>query len=663
MDKNHKMMPKVISGALLCTMVAYTTPILAYTKEETVYSKLNGNGESYQTIVSTHLENNQTEKMIKDLSNLFNIKNINGNETFSQEGNAVIWNTNGEDIYYQGESKKSLPVTCKIRYELEGKEISAEELAGKSGKVKIKLSYTNQEKHIVKINGENVTMYTPFVVVAGTYISNDTNRNIKITNGKILNDGSKTVVVGIAMPGMQESLEVDTNKIEIPNTIEISMETTNFELNSIASFITPKIIEKKDLDVLDNFSQIYEKIDTLESSASKIEEGANTLKEGTTTYYQKSEEFNSAMKKIEGGIQSANQNYIKINNGINNLNSSSSQLMQGAQKVNNGAEVIQENLETISTKLGEVKKGSKDLEEGLEKTKLGINKIAEGLDDVNVTDNKEKIKELNTLIVANENTIKQLKEQNTQLKTDDNNTTDTTIKQKIQKQIQMNQTMIGVLTKNVEAEKESLAMLQVADISSLETLKQSVQSVKSGIDSLSEGAKSLTTGTTALEQGTTILAKKSSELTIGATTLYQGTKILKNGTNELESGSTQMKTGLNTISSSTEKLSQADDSLTQGAKTLKEGSMTLADGIHTFNEQGIKTICNYINKDLKNMTTRAEKLLELSEQYNNFSMLQEGEEGSVKFIMLTDEIKKIGEDKKEQAILITDSSKKEDQTK
>ena len=656
MENNNKIMPKVVSGMLLCTMVAYTTPILAYTKDETVYSKLKGNGENYQTIVSTHLENNQTEKVLKDLTDLLNIKNTNGDESFSQEGNTIVWNSNGEDIYYQGESQKSLPVTCKITYELDGKEISAEELAGKSGKVKIKLQYTNQEEHLVNINGKNVKMYTPFVVVAGTLLSNDTNQNINITNGKVLNDGSKTIVVGIAMPGMQESLGVSHSTIEIPDMIEISMDATDFQLNSIASFITPKILEEEDLDGLDKFEELYHKINTLESSSKQLADGANTLKEGTTTYYEKSQEFNHAMQQIEGGVNSANQKYTKINEGIGELNNSSVQLSQGAKKINEGAQAIEENLEVVSEKLGTIKKGSENLEGGIKKTKTGVNQIAEELKNVNATDNSSKIKDLNTLITANENTIKQLKETNAKLESEYNTTSDTTAKETIQKQIQSNKGMIEILNQNVQAEKESLSMLQLTDSSSIETLKQGIESIQDGLDNLATGAKSITTGADTLQKGTDILVEKSSELTTGSTTLYQGTQKLQTGTNTLVAGSSQMKSGLNTISTNTNKLKQADDSLTQGAKTLKEGSITLAEGIQTFNQEGIQTICSYINGDLKNMTTRADKLLELSEEYNHFTMLQEGESGSVKFIMLTDEIKKKEQDKKEQAILNDDSS-------
>ena len=197
---NKKFISKITSGILLCTMVAYGAPVMAYTKDETVYSKLDSDGSSYNTIVNSHLKNNEENEVIKDLTDLLNIKNTNGDETFNLEGSTLLWNTEGKDIYYQGESSKELPVTCTVKYELDGTEISSKDLAGKNGKVKITIEYTNKDAHTININGRNETLYTPFVAVCGTIVDNDKNKNIEITNGKIVDDGSKSVLMGMALP-------------------------------------------------------------------------------------------------------------------------------------------------------------------------------------------------------------------------------------------------------------------------------------------------------------------------------------------------------------------------------------------------------------------------------------------------------------------------------
>ena len=192
----NKVKLKIVAGGLLVSMLTYTSPIFAYTKDETVYSKMNAKGEEYKTTVSTHLENNKNEKILEDLTNLLDIQNTNGDETYEKDGNKLIWQADGKDVYYQGNTKENLPITCEVKYTLDGKEISPEDLAGKSGKVTIEIIYTNHEKHEVQVNGGTHTLYTPFLVLSGTIINNDNNRNVMISNGKVINDGSKTIVVG-----------------------------------------------------------------------------------------------------------------------------------------------------------------------------------------------------------------------------------------------------------------------------------------------------------------------------------------------------------------------------------------------------------------------------------------------------------------------------------
>ena len=135
--KSNKVISKIVASTLLCSMVGYTLPVFAYTKDETVYSKLDSEGKNYKTIVSTHIENSEYADTINDMSDLLNIKNTSGDETYTQDGNKFVWNANKNDIYYQGESEKELPIECEVKYELDGKEVSANEIAGKSGKVKI----------------------------------------------------------------------------------------------------------------------------------------------------------------------------------------------------------------------------------------------------------------------------------------------------------------------------------------------------------------------------------------------------------------------------------------------------------------------------------------------------------------------------------------------
>ena len=307
---NKKSISKVTSAILLGTMLAYTSPVFAFTKEETVYSRLDNSGSNYKTIVSTHIQNTKNSELIEDMTDLLNIKNTNGEETFTQDGSKITWNANKNDIYYEGKSEKELPVECKVKYELDGKEIEANELAGKSGKVKITFQYTNKEERTVIVNGKSVKMYVPFVVITGGIIKNDNAKNVTISSGKVVDDGSKSIIAGIAMPGLQESLGVSKSDIDIPNEIEITMDATNFEMGNMITYVTPKILEENDLSIFNKIDGIYGKVQTLESSMNQIQEGAAALADGTG-------ELANGTNELKTGTSTAYNGASTISNEVN----------------------------------------------------------------------------------------------------------------------------------------------------------------------------------------------------------------------------------------------------------------------------------------------------------------------------------------------------------
>lgn len=482
---NYKNISKIISGVLACTMFLYTTPVLAYTKDETVYTKVDSKGEQYKTIVSTHLKNTENEEILNDISDLIDIENTNGDETFEKDGNSIIWKANSNDIYYQGESSKELPIECNIKYELNGEEIDAKEIAGKEGTINITLTYTNKDEHIVNINGKNEKLYTPFVVVAGTIIKNENNKEVKVTNGKVIDDGTKTIVLGMAFPGLQESLDISKDTIDIPNTIEISMNTTNFEMGNIMNFVTSKVIETDDIDIFNDIEKLYSKVGTLQSSSKQIEEGAKSLKEGTEQYSEKMQEFENAMKQMQNGMSSANLNYTKINEGITNLNTSSKQLNSGAKSVSDGVSQIEKSLNTVNEKMSELLSGSQTIEKGTKELSQGIEEITSKLDKINLTDNSSKIKELETLIKTNESTITSLKNTNTALQNKYDSETDEAIKTSIKAQISGNEAIIKLLQTNIAAEKETISTLQLTDSTAITELKTGLNKLKTGLSNIS----------------------------------------------------------------------------------------------------------------------------------------------------------------------------------
>ena len=219
---NKKIMPKIIASSLVLALgTINAVPVFAYSKDETVYTKVKSNGEGYQTTVTEHIKNTDDLETLNDISELLNITNTNGDEEFSRENNSITWKASGNDIYYKGNTEKELPIESSIKYELDGEEIEAKDLAGKSGKIKITINYTNKEERTVRINGKTEKMYVPFVVATGTMFDNTKIKNVTVTNGKVIDNGNKTLVVALSCPGLIESLgleddvDIDLNKIEI----------------------------------------------------------------------------------------------------------------------------------------------------------------------------------------------------------------------------------------------------------------------------------------------------------------------------------------------------------------------------------------------------------------------------------------------------------------
>lgn len=259
----NKIFKKFIAYTLLICELFQATGVYALTKEENVYVKLNEKGEVKSTSVTEHLFD-YTGNTINDKTILNNIKNINGNEKFNQKGNDLIWETNGSDIYYQGSYSKDLPVSLSVKYYLDGEEKNVNEMLGKKGNIKISLTYKNNAYKIMNINGKNEKIYVPYGIVTSTIISNTDNKNIKVTNGKIIDNGIGSVVMAVSLPGLYETLNV--NDLKDLSNVEITYDTDSFELNSIYSVATTNLFDDINLDSLNVINDINSSIQVLHDS-------------------------------------------------------------------------------------------------------------------------------------------------------------------------------------------------------------------------------------------------------------------------------------------------------------------------------------------------------------------------------------------------------------
>ena len=634
---------KMISGLLAFTVTAYTAiPVLAASKIETVYSNLDSNGKSYKTIVSTQLTNEDKVDKLVDFSSLINIENTNGDETFSKNGNEVVWDSNGNNIYYQGESDKELPVECKITYELNGEEISAEDLKGKSGNVKIKINYINNEKHTVSINGKQITMYTPFIIVAGTKIDNTKNKNIKITNGKTVDNGESTLAVGIAMPGMQENIGISRNKIEIPEEIEISMRTENFEMENIIAVVAVKGIDE---DLTSDLNSMYSQVNELVNASNQLLEGANQIKDGTS-------ELAVGANKLKSGTETAYNGSKQIKNEVEEstrklkndntpaidsktLEAIKAQAMQSATLTAEQKAAISSQAKEGATLTAEQKAAiSEQAKEGATLTTEQKKVIsAQAKEGATITEEqKEKIKaEARKSVTFTEEQREAIIAQAPATLTDE------------EKQL------IVTIAQNTAYKTAEETALAVAQNIATQTAEKTAQTVAQS------------TATQTAEKTAQAVAQSTATQTAGETATQTATQVGNQAkqkfTNQVVSQMNTLGEALGELTNGLENIDNGVSTLSLGANKLDNGALELATGVKTFNEQGISKINNLVNGDLKNLATRIEKMNELAKAYNNYAGIQDGMDGEVKFIMIVDSSSDNGEIKKEEAVT---TYKKED---
>lgn len=273
--KGNKM--KKLNLAALTVVMLSPLCVFANTKNETVYSKIDENGNVISTTVNEQIKNTKKLDTIEDYTELEDILNISSNDEITKLNKNITINALGKDVFYQGTSKKSLPIGVNIKYYLDGKEESLDNILGKSGKIKIVINFTNNEKHNALVNGKQETMYTPFLVTMGTMLDSNVT-NIKINNGKVVASGNKNMVVGISSPYLNRSLNI--SELSTLNTLTLSYETDNFKLPTMYFVATNKLLSDADLSVFNKLDGLNSKVDELQTNMNKIDNGASDLSKG-----------------------------------------------------------------------------------------------------------------------------------------------------------------------------------------------------------------------------------------------------------------------------------------------------------------------------------------------------------------------------------------------
>ena len=362
-------------------------------KDETVYVLAGADGSVQKIIVSDWLKNELGSASLTDKSGLSNIENVKGDESYSINGdNMTVWDAQGNDIYYQGDIQKELPVGLTVRYTLNGKAVSPEQLKGQSGKVTIRFDYENRQYETVQINGQNQRIYIPFAMLTGMILDNDTFRNVTVTNGKLVNDGDRTVVVGLAFPGLQENLNLSRDQLSIPSSVEITADVTDFSLGMTVTLACNDLfsqlgdVDLGSLDAAGSLNKLTDAMDQLLNGSSALYDGLTTLLDKSGELAAGVEELAQGAAAIKAGADSLDEGAAELKAGLADLSEGLNKLSANSAALNGGAEqVFNSLLETATAQIRA--KGLTVPDLTIENYAEELNKLIKSLDETTVYEN------------------------------------------------------------------------------------------------------------------------------------------------------------------------------------------------------------------------------------------------------------------------------------
>lgn len=549
MKKFNQVMTLSVATMLLLNPAS----VFAMTKNETIYSTLNYNGVIEKTTINTRLSDLEKGSVV-DYTKLDDIKNINGREKFSIDSGTLTWKSTGKDIFYQGKVTEELPIKVTAKYYLNGEEVNPKKIKGKSGDVKIVYSFTNESYD------KSSEMYTPFVVTTTSIINSDNNTDIDISNGKVVNTGTKNIVTGISTPGLYDS--VGLNELKDMDKVTITYNTTKFSMNEVYFVITPKLLSEVDINTLS-------KVDSLNSSLNTLQTGMNELQNGSST-------LNDGAKKIENGTKSLNDVLKSATNGMQEVNSGASELNSKVTSINS----------LVNALVDIMTNGNSTDSEVIER----VNYEKQVINNYDATI-LPKIEKLQTLYLGNVQAINTLKNTNESIS-----------------QV-YNQYSLGNF-KLDSTDTRALPILSEYFTNILTSQGMSSEEIKSTITNLItvkktyEGNLQLITLLEGNNQA--LLASKDLIGTVSSklSELNEGTNKLSNGTKQINDGLTKLYSGSNALLS--------------GTVNLSNGTNTLNEGIIKINNEGISKLTEYGNKAVT-YKNKVKTLTNLSKNYKGFA--------------------------------------------
>ena len=671
-------------------------------KDETVYVFSDAAGTQNKIIVSDWLKNPDGADTLTDSSNLSDIKNVKGDETFTQDGDTVTWAAKGSDIYYQGTTTEESPIGVKVSYKLDGKDIEPSELAGKSGKVTIRFDYTNNAKQKVKIGDKDSEVSVPFTVITGMILPEDKFTNVEVTNGKVISEGKNATAIGVTFPGLKDSLELDDDT-DVPDYFEVTADATDFELEMTLTCALPDVVSDAVDTKSGKFNDLKDMLHDLTDGKDELSDGVNDLKDGTSELKDKSADLKDGVDKLDDGASDLKDGAKDLKDGVKKVNDGANDLNDGAKKVKDGTKSVKDGADSLKTGADSLKTGADSLNTGLGKISTGAASLSDGLSQASsgaavlakstssigtsaqsLADGAAQVDKGVQTLAGTINTI------GTSIGTQVSNL-DSQIADYQGKMSQLLQAygsaevmaakdpsnfakynqMAGAVAALQQVEEglksqaaslaspESAQSLQALvkgadDLSAgaskfataVQALPTSTQSLADALDKLYQGSLSLKSGADSAAEGAGKLSAGAGELSTGAgklstgaNTLYTGTKDLANGTKTLADGTKSLYDGSDKLYKGTKDLKSGTNDLSDGTDKLIDGIGKLDDGAGDLKDGVDKLVDKLSDKDSTDILDRIDAVMDAGKDYDIFTGLASGQSGTVKFIIKTDAIK------------------------
>lgn len=654
------------------------------TKDETVYVLANAEGEAKRVIVSDWLTNPDGEKDLADATTLKDAKAVKGS-AFLKDG--VWYNADGADVYYQGDAEDALPVNLTVSYTLDGEAKTAAEMTGKSGRVTIRVACDVKEtKDGVKV---------PFAALTAALLDNDVFTNIEVTNGKFLDDGDRTVVVGWALPGLQETLKLDAETVTLPEYVEISADAKNFEAPTTLTVVTNELFTGVDVDSIDatelteNINKLKDGMAQLKDGASRLADGVSALKDGAKTLADGATELKNGAEALKDGANPLGDGVSQLNDGATALETGSAQLTEGLNTLTANNEALASGatklFETVlgiaNTQLSAAMENAPTLTiENYEETltalldacsEAGIDKQLHDQVEAVVNQNRAKIEEAVTAKVQ-ETVAAQVEEAvrenvTAQVLAAMDMTPDTykaAVESGALTDAQKNQIAAAVDAQMKSQEVKAVLAQQTEQTMGSDEIKATIeQNVNEQVEALTrqnmaskdvqaKRAAALEQGQAAAASLTALKAQLDDYRTFydGLNAYLAGTAQAANGASELKTGAAQLAAGteelngkvpallegIGSLSNGMNTLTENLPSLTDGVQQLLDGANELKDGLNTFDEEGVSKLVSLVEDDLADMLDRVKAALNAANAYTTYTSLGENMTGRVRFVWRTD---------------------------